>query len=345
MTVSEDDTRPATEAPGGLVGAEAVAALLLAMGAPVAQRLLPQFSETELKMISHAAVRLGAVPPQWMNPVLEDFAEQFGAGFNLLGSPQAVEDLLAGVVDPSEIDRLLNEPVNPDRERTLWEQLADLSEGVLAKYLMQEHPQTSAYVLNRVEPGCAATTLRHFPQETRDDLIRRMLSARSVTDAVAGIVEETLVDELLGGGSHVAESDRHDHLAKIMLGMDPEEIDGILGSLEAIRPDAVRTLKGMLFTFHNLTRLSDASRARVLEGVGTEQLVLALRGTEDEFRDDVLSVLSARQRRIVENELGTGQAMSQKDVRDARRAIAALALDLAARGEIALDASKEDAVV
>lgn len=326
-----------------LGGPDRVAALLLAMGPPVAGRLLKHFDTDELKRISQAATGLGPVAASEMEPLIEEFAGQFSAGLDLLGSPRIVEQLLSGVLDPDEIEALLSS--GGAAEPSVWDRLAGLADGVLAKYLLQEHPQTIAYVLNRVSPACAAATMRHFSPELRDELMRRMLCARRATEAVQRIVVETLNSDLLGGSAAVTESHRHEHLAQIMNGMDRGDIEQILTSLEAVRPKAAKTLKGMLFTFEDMGRLSETARAAVVEAVTTDELVLALRGTEDAFRDMVLSALSSRARRMVENELSNGQAASKRDVREAQRAIADIALDLAGRGVIQLDASREEDVV
>ncbi len=58
--------------------------------------------------------------------------------------------------------------------------------------------------------------------------------------------------------------------------------------------------------------------------------MLALKGTDAEFRTVVLSALSARVRRMVEHELNGGEPAAQRDVMEARRSITDLAMDMAA---------------
>ena len=62
----------------------------------------------------------------------------------------------------------------------------------------------------------------------------------------------------------------------------------------------------MLFSFDDLPRLSQRARAMLFDKVATEVVVLALRGTEAEFRDAVLSAMASRSRRLVESELSSG---------------------------------------
>lgn len=269
--------------------------------------------------------------------MIQEFATQFSAGLSLLGSMRSVEDMLSGVLEPEEIEALIGEPLIKKREPPVWERLGGLADGVLAKYLSQEHPQTVAFVLNMIDSNAAATVIRDLPPEQHDDLLRRMLCARPVTDPVKDLVEETLKSELLGGGAVVVETTRHEHLAKILNGMTSDEVEKVLTNLEDVRPKAVKKLKELLFSFQDISELSHRARATVLERVPTGQLVLALHECDEEFCETVLSVLPARERRIAQNELKTLDSPSARDVRLARRAVAETALELAEQGVVVLN--------
>jgi flagellar motor switch protein FliG len=99
----------------------------------------------------------------------------------------------------------------------------------------------------------------------------------------------------------------------------------------------------MLYSFEDLPRLTPAARTALMDQVPADKLVLALRGTDAAFQDVVLASLASRARRMVEAELASGDAGSARDVASARRAIAELALNMAAKGEIELDAPDEGA--
>ena len=58
-----------------LTGPEKVAALLLAMGKPLASRLLKHFDPGELKTITRSAAALGAVPITALEGLVEELAQ------------------------------------------------------------------------------------------------------------------------------------------------------------------------------------------------------------------------------------------------------------------------------
>ena len=73
---------------------------------------------------------------------------------------------------------------------------------------------------------------------------------------------------------------------------------------------------------------------------------MALKGTEASFRETILQSLASRVRRMVEQELASGQPATQREVTEARRTITDLALEMAGRVEIEIKTdNEEDAVV
>jgi flagellar motor switch protein FliG len=101
-------------------------------------------------------------------------------------------------------------------------------------------------------------------------------------------------------------------------------------------------LKGLLFVFEDIVKLSPRDRMAIFDQVPTDRLVLALKGTETLFREQILSSLATRARRIVQQDLENGEPALQRDVIEARRAITDIALDMAGRGEIELNSERED---
>ncbi|HEY0909645.1 MAG TPA: FliG C-terminal domain-containing protein, partial [Bradyrhizobium sp.] len=101
-------------------------------------------------------------------------------------------------------------------------------------------------------------------------------------------------------------------------------------------------LRAKMFSFMDIGTLSLKARSVLFDKVASEQIVLALRGTDLAFRDGVLSAVGARARRLIENELTNGSA-TPKEIAAARKAISNLVLELIGRGEIELDVDPDTA--
>ncbi|VFU06916.1 Flagellar motor switch protein FliG [Methylocella tundrae] len=324
-----------------LRGPERVAALLLAMGKPLASRLLKHFDVDELKQITRSVAELGVVPAPTLELLVEDFASQFANGVDLLGSPNEVEQMLDGVLSPEQIADVMSD-VTGNSNEAMWERLSNVPEGTLGAYLAKEHPQAAALILSKVTPVCAAKVMGQFPRDLRNEMMRRMLSIGQVTEAAVRIIQGQLQEDLLSNLSRQNGSEQNVRIANIINKMERDQMEDVMQSLAAARPKAAEVLRGLMFTFDDIIKLQPKARSVLFDKIPTELVVLALKGTDAGFRDSILSSLAARARRIVDSELANGGPALQRDVLKARRMIADTALELSSNGEIELNSSEDE---
>ena len=322
-----------------LAPVDRVATLLLAMGKPAAGRLLKYFEPDEIRRITRSAVQLGAVSPDQLDGVVESFAVEFAGGASLVGTVQEVEKLLTGLIPADQLSELLAE-VRGNGARSVWERMSAASESVLASYLVKEHPQTAALILSRIKPAVAAKVMSQLPAPLRNTLVRRMLSFKPVDDEILSMLERALLEDFMANGARNSGADTHAKMADIINKMDRAQMDEALSALADARPKSVEILKGLLFTFDDIVKLAPRARTTLFDAVPNDRLVLALKGTDAEFRGVILSALSARVKRMVEHELNGGEPAAQRDVMEARRSITDLAMDMAGRGEIEINAEE-----
>lgn len=320
-------------------GPEKVAALLLAMGKPLASRLLKHFNPAELKLITRSAAALGAVSVQSLETLVEELAAQFSRGVDLHGTAAEVEHLLGGVLPPDQIADIMADVLG-NSDSSTWVQLSTLPEKNLADYVAKEHPQTAALILTRLTSETAAKTLALLPRDLRNAITRRMLALRPVGAATIRILETKLRQDLLLDADREA-ADRTQSLADILIRLAPEQAEEILTYVAEVRPEDAAVLRSKMFSFNDIVTLSPKARSVLFDKVPSEQVVLALRGADNAIRDAVLSALGIRVRRLVENELSNGSA-SQKEIKAARKAISTMVLDLIGRGEIELDEAADE---
>ena len=220
-----------------------------------------------------------------------------------------------------------------------WVRLSGLPEKDLAAYVAKEHPQTAALILARLTPEAAAKTLSLLSREERNVLTRRMLSLRPVSEATLKILETKLRDDLLNGAPRDA-SNTETRVADILNRMEPAQAEELLASIGETKPVEAASIRSKMFSFNDLVNLPAKSKSVLLDKVASDQIVLALRGTDAVFRGAVLSAVGARARRLIENELSSSGG-SAKETAAARRAISTLVLQLVAQNEIQLFEDEE----
>jgi flagellar motor switch protein FliG len=262
-------------------------------------------------------------------------------GPNIFGTVNELEKLLYGVLPPDQVSDIISEVLG-NKTKSVWERISSVSEGLLANYLLKEHPQTAALVLSKVKPTCAARVMSHLPPESRHDLMRRMLSLKPVVEEAMSIIEKTMHEDFMINFARNLASDTYPRMADIINKMERTQMEESLQSLSESRPKSAEILKGMLFTFDDIVNLTSKARMLIFDQVPTDRVVTALKGADASFRELILSSLASRTRRLVEHELATGMPANQREILDARRTITDLALEMAGRGEIELNPDQED---
>src|SRR5690349_21101376 len=139
------------------------------MDKAMAARLLKHFDQDELRRVTRCATRLGRVSTSALEGVVAEFSESFSAGADLIASAGDAERLLAGALPPDQVSDILSDVLGRSN-RTVWERVSTLPDGVLAGHLAGEHPQTAVLVLSKVTTACAAAALGRMPSVLRNEI-------------------------------------------------------------------------------------------------------------------------------------------------------------------------------
>ena len=339
MTNTETSIGPVDEALA-LGGAQKAAAILLAMGKPPATRLLKHLEPHELRAVTRAAAELGAVPPTTIEMLVEEFTSQFSNGANLLGDAGQAREMLADAVPPDQLADIMSD-VLAAAEKHIWTALNAVAEPVLTAHLAGEHPLTSTYVLSKLDSALAAQIISRLPRDARNEVLCAMVSRPTISAEAQSVVEEALRKDLSVLTARAAGLDNHARVADIINNLEPLDAREVMQNLAAARPNEAKLVKKMLFSFDDLPHLSERARALVFDKLQTDVVVLALRGTDSEFRSVALSAMASRTRRLVESELNSSATALPRDIAKARRQVVELVLKMAQRNEIEIAPSEE----
>jgi flagellar motor switch protein FliG len=325
-----------------LSGPEKAAALLLMMGKPPAARLLKHFDPPDLRAVARAAAGLGAVEPLTLDGLVEEFATDFSAGANLLGDVGQARNLLAGALPPNEVDDVLDSALGEGKELDVWQALARTPETAIIAFLVAERPATATYLLSKLDPPLAARIASALPRERRNAALCGLVSPCEVTPLTAQLVETALRGMLSNAKTPSGRGEACSRIAGIINNLDPDEAEDVMRAIGRARPKDAVIIKTMLFGFNDLPKLSERARALLFDRASIDIVVMALRGTEPDFRNAILSSMPSRGRRLVEGELASGASAPARDIAKARKAITDIVLGMAGRNEIELGGSPVD---
>ena len=319
-----------------LTGPEKAAALLLTMGKPPAARLLKQFDELELRAVARAAAGLGAVPARrstgWStnSPPTSPPAQISSA---TRARSRTCSPTLCRLSRSTTFSALSRARPKSLMSGGRWRQAP---EGAIVALLMTEQAATATYILSRLDPAVATKIVTALPRDRRNAALCGLVAPLEVTPLVARLIEEAVGQALKQAPKSAAGAEGRTRIAGIINSLDPEEAEDVMRALGEARPKDAAIVKTMLFSFNDLPRLSERARALLFDRASIDIVVMALRGTDAEFRDTVLSSMPSRGRRLVEGELSSGASAPPRDIAKARKAIAEIVLGMASRNEIEL---------
>ena len=327
-----------------LTGAQKAATFMLAIGEDHASRLFAKMHEDEIRDISQAMATLGAVPAASVEDLCREFAENLGQTGNLVGSWETTERMLLKTLPRERVAQIMEEIRGP-AGRTMWDKLGNVNEAVLANYLKNEYPQTVAVVLTKVKPDHAARVLSLLPESFSMEVVMRMLRMETVQKEALDGVEKTLKAEFMSNLARAQRRDAHEMMAEIFNNLDRQSETRILAALEERNRDAAERIRGLMFTFDDLSRLDGAGVQVLMRSVPKEQLTLALKGASESLRDLFIKNMSERAAKMLKEDLANLGPVKLRDVDEAQSAIVLLAKDLAAQGQIQMQDGREDEMV
>lgn len=326
-----------------LEGVRGVATLLLAMEKDDAARLLGKFDEEEIKRIANTAAELGTIANDDLGELVDLFENDLRQEPQLFGSEAEAERLVrGGVADEAAADRILAAVRGELPPVELWTRLPELPPERIAATLRSEHPQVIAFALSQFDAEQAAEVIGLIAPEMRQNIFDKMIDIGVVTERSTQLLEFHLAKELLATDADEEDSGMHARMAGIMNRLDRTEVDEMLGHFDAIRPKAAKTLRGLIFSFEDIVQLADGDRKILFEAVPTERIIIALREAPEDLVAAALSSLTGRSRRMVEMELQSAASVPEKEISDARRWVADLAVELAQDDKIKLQEGEDE---
>jgi flagellar motor switch protein FliG len=300
--------------------------------------------EDEIRDISSAMASLGTVPAATVEELCREFAENLGQTGNLVGSWETTERMLLRTLPRERVAQIMEEIRGP-AGRTMWDKLGNVNEAVLANYLKNEYPQTVAVVLTKVKPDHAARVLSLLPESFSMEVVMRMLRMETVQKEALDGVEKTLKAEFMSNLARAQRRDAHEMMAEIFNNLDRQSETRILAALEERNRDAAERIRGLMFTFDDLSRLDGAGVQVLMRSVPKEQLTLALKGASESLRDLFIKNMSERAAKMLKEDLANLGPVKLRDVDEAQSAIVLAAKDLSAQGQIQMQDGREDEMV
>lgn len=327
-----------------LSGPERVAVVILALGEDASKPIWTGFDEDELRDVTRAIATLGSVAPHIVEGLLADFVSQLSSVGAITGSAASAKRMLSKILPADKAASMLEELKGP-AGKTMWDKLANVNERVLSSYLQNEHPQTIAVILSRINSDHAARVISSMPELLGEEVIGRMLTLGPVQQDVVDQIEKTLRTEFMSNLSRTPEKDPFESMAEIFNHFDRSTERRFIDALEQKNPTAAERIRSLMFVFEDLLNLDDQDIQILLRYLDKSDLALALKGAKDDVTSLFFRNMSERASNILRDDISIMGPVRLREVDSAQQKIVEAAKRLADQGEIFLSRAADEELV
>ena len=286
-------------------GLDKAAILFQVLGDGLAITLFKELNEANLRRVRTRAKELSDAPFKIKKAVLEEF--YFG--------------FLAEKFKSSEDD---------GRKPSSF--LIKLSDEQIAYLLLGEPPKIAAIVMAQLEPERQMNLYDRLDSEQRLDALMELGSGENMNlDVIASVAGELKEKSRYMPKGSEFERGSGEKLAGLLSRMNLAQADLFLEKLSQEDPELHKEVKRYYLTFDDIFQLPDGPLRDVLNAVELDDIAMALKGMDESIVEQALNVLSKKKQAMFEP---VKEAVSKREVMDARRNIMAAVRKLQESGEI-----------
>lgn len=277
------------------------AIILTAIGPDAASGFLRNLGELDMQRFVNAIASLGTISQDVLDVVVFEFLELLMTGPDVAGGVDAVRKLLTGILEPNQLDRLL-EGVGRGSVRTIWSRMNETPIPALANLLQSEHPQTAAVIVSELRAEVAASVLERLDRGLAQGIVMRLSRVPSLDKETAASIEEAIERDFLSALQRNLSKRRPAELiAALMNNISTEVREGFLGHLEKQDAILAQEVLRTMFTFDDIAvRVMGRDIAGVVREVEEETLLKALKLGQAQNSASVAFVLDNLPRRLSE---------------------------------------------
>ena len=321
----------------GLNGAQRAAVFLLSLGEEAAASIMQHMDPKEVQSVGRAMTELSSVSNDNLTQVIGNFVETLSTGSAVGSNPtEYVKNTLNKALGETKGRRMTNRILDGQDAKGM-DALKWMDAQSVAMILKHEHPQIVAIVLSSLDSEHAAEVVKYFPEDDVPEIMIRVAQLDAIHPAALAELDELLQKQIVDIAPTPPSRVVGPQLAADIIGYFDSNVEAeVLDRLTEEDEDMGNHVRDLMFIFDNLLSVTDRHMQRLLQEVGQEKLVIALKGASEDMRDKITSNMSSRARDMLLEDLELMGPVKLSEVEDVQKEILQVAINLAADGTIAL---------
>ena len=272
-----------------------VAKFLLLIGEDEAAKILPHLSETQIEKIIPEIASIRTVSKEEAAVIMEEFNGLLNKA-RQEGGVETAREMLEKAYGKKRADELLKKAM-PLEGKVPFNYLKDADNERVYLLIKDENPGVQSMVLSHLEPKKAAKIINLMTPEEKKEVVMRLAKMEPVSPDVLRRVDQAMHEKSLNQTVEKAENiDGRNALAQILKKMDVGAENDILSYLSEDDPDLGQDLRSRLFTMEDVVKADDRFVQEKLREMSEVDIAYLVATKPDDFREKILSNISAGRR-------------------------------------------------
>jgi flagellar motor switch protein FliG len=310
---------------------------MMLLGEDEASEILKNLTPKEVQHLGGAMYSVEGLDQDTVNKVLDEFLaiikEQTSLG---LGAGDYIQNVLNKALGNDRAQSILGR-ITPTESSNAIEILEWMDSRAISELISDEHPQIIALIISYLDPAQASDVLVMLDEKLQPEIIKRIATIQTVQpDALKNL--ELVMQKKFAANTSV----RASHVggvkaaASIMNFMKGEDEQKIFKEVAKFSKNLMTDIQEAMFVFDNLIKSDDKSMQVIIRSVETEDLVLAMKGADEELQEKMFSCMSQRAAANVQDEMDALGPVRLSEVQEAQKRIINTARRLSDEGSIVL---------
>jgi len=326
-----------------LTDAQKAATIVIALGSETAAQVYKYLSEEEIEKLTYEIAKIQKLSSEDVEDILSDF-------YSLCLTQKVVTEggvnyartVLEKAFGPQVAASLL-ERVTKSLKTKAFEFIRKADYKNLMTTIQNENPQTIALILSYARADQAATIIAELPKEVRIEVVERIAKMDRTSPEIINQVEKVLERKFSAMVStDFMEVGGINYIADVMNHIDRSSEKYIFDELYKRDAKLADEIRKKMFIFEDIVLLDSMAIQAFLREIDTKDLVVALKGANQEVTEVIFQNMSQRMGETIRSDMEYLRNVRLRDVEEAQQRIVAVIRKLEEEGEIVISKGGKD---
>jgi flagellar motor switch protein FliG len=318
-----------------LTNSQKVAVLMIALGVEQASHVLKELRDDEVEKITLEIAHMDNISGNVVEEVLAEFHELIEANkFIVEGGMDFARNVLEQTRDKDQVEALLKrlENVTGNDAFGMFQE-NDIAQ--IVQFIQNENPQIAAVILAHLKLEKAAEILSHLKEDLQVEVAYRLATMNNISAEVVEEISEVMQEQM---SSLYSERDNVNRgtsaLADILNEASIATERAVIENISKRNSDLAEEIKNQMFMFEDILDLDDRALQLIIAAIDKGDLVLALKGADDEMIQKFTGNMSSRASDMFQEDMEATGPVHVKQVEEAQQRILKKIKELETQGQV-----------